>query len=120
MTLPGTGVEAPGFEAPQLRGVVAASVAEASTYLVLLAAAAARLAFDGPDISGVVGPLHGIAFLAYCTAVLVVREDAGWRAGRTALILLAAAVPLGGFVVARQLERDRSPAPPGHHAQTHE
>jgi integral membrane protein len=111
MTAPGTGPEAPNVGAPLFRGVVAASVAEATTYLVLLAAAAARLTFDGPDISGVIGPLHGIAFLAYCTAVLVVREDAGWRARQTALILLAAAVPLGGFVVARRLERDRSPAP---------
>lgn len=100
---------------PSFRGLIVVSVAEATTYLVLLAAAVARRALDGPDLSGVLGPLHGIAFLAYCSAVLLVREDAGWRAGRTALLLVAAVVPLGGFAVAHRVERhpaplDRSPA----------
>lgn len=94
-----------GHDAPTFRGLIAASVAEATTYLVLLATAVARRAFDGPDLSGLVGPVHGVAFLVYCGAVILVREHAGWRAGRTTLILLAAVVPLGGFAVARRLER---------------
>jgi integral membrane protein len=81
---------------------------EACTYLVLLATLLWRVAGDGPDVSGVIGPVHGRVFVAYAVAVVLAREDTGWSGRRTLAIAGAAVVPLGGFFVARSLERGRS------------
>lgn len=81
------------------RSVVTTGAIEATTYLVLLATALWRVALDGPDLAGVVGPVHGIAVLAYFAAVLVERERAGWPASRTISMLVASVVPFAGFVV---------------------
>lgn len=84
------------------RALVPVAVAEAVSLLVLLGFAAGRAA-GGPDLSSVLGPLHGIVFCAYVVVVLQCRPDAGWSVGRTAVILLAAVVPLGGAIVAHRI-----------------
>ncbi|MDY7103768.1 MAG: DUF3817 domain-containing protein [Actinomycetota bacterium] len=76
---------------------------EACTYLVLLGTLALRLVAGGPDVSDVIGPVHGLVFLTYAVVVVLAREDAGWSGRRTLTIAGAAAVPLGGFYVARAL-----------------
>lgn len=78
------------------------AVAEAVSLLVLLGFAAGRAA-GGPDLSATLGPLHGIVFCAYVVVVLQARPAHGWSAGRTALIVLAAVIPLGGAIVAHRL-----------------
>lgn len=81
------------------------AVVEAATYLVLLCSVVAHRAFDAPDVTASVGPLHGVAFLAYFALVVQVREVTGWGALRTLGILAAAVVPFGGFVVGHRLLR---------------
>lgn len=81
------------------------SMVESVTYLVLLGAVAAHRVFDGPDLTPALGPVHGIAFLAYFLVVLHLREHFDWDLQRTVVILFAAVVPLGGFVVAHRLAR---------------
>ena len=85
----------------RLRGQTGAfrvvAVVEAVTYLVLLAAVVLYRVLDGPDFIGVLGPVHGIAFLIYLALVLRIRESQGWSLGRTIVVILAAAVPFGGF-----------------------
>lgn len=76
---------------------------EATTLLVMLAAMAGRKLFDGPDISAVIGPIHGLAFLAYVVMVLFARHDNRWGPWRTLGLLLASVVPFGGFVAGHEI-----------------
>ena len=95
---------------PALRGEVGAfrvvAVVEAVTYLVLLGAVVLKRVLDGPDLVSVLGPVHGIAFLVYLVLVLRIREGQGWDLGRTIVVILASAVPFGGFCVERRLVTD--------------
>lgn len=99
----------------QLRGETGAfrvvAVVEAVTYLLLLGAAFVKRVLEGTDIVPVLGPVHGIAFLVYLVLVLRIREGQGWRLARTILVVLASAVPLGGFWAGRHVkEADQAPA----------
>ncbi len=92
----------------QLRGETGAfrvvAFVEAVTYLVLLCAVFVKRVLDSTDIVPVLGPIHGIAFLVYLVLVLRIRGDQGWGLGRTILVILASAIPLGGFWAARHLK----------------
>jgi integral membrane protein len=87
------------------------ALAEAVSYLALLAAVVVKRVLDGPDAVGVLGPIHGILFLAYALLTLLVREEQGWTVGQTILVLVASAVPFGAFVVNSRMVHD--PAPTG-------
>lgn len=86
---------------PQLRGETGAfrvvAVVEAVTFLFLLGAVFVKRVLEGTDIVPVLGPIHGIAFLVYLVLVLRIRGGQGWGLGRTILVILASAVPFGGF-----------------------
>ena len=88
------------------------SYVEAVTYLALLGGVVLYRALDGPDFRGILGPVHGIVFLVYVVLVLNVRESQGWGVGRTILVLIAAALPFGGFFVGRDLVEEPSIASP--------
>ncbi len=79
---------------------------EAASYLVLLAAVVLYRVLDGPDYIGVLGPIHGIAFLVYFVLVLRIREGQGWNLWRTFLVLLASALPFGGFWAGSHLREE--------------
>lgn len=83
---------------------------EAVTYLLLLAAVVVYRVLDGPDFKGVLGPVHGIAFLVYLVLVLQIRDGQGWGFWRTVGVVLAGAVPFGGFWAGSHLD-DNEPAP---------
>ena len=83
---------------------------EAVTYLLLLAAVVLYRVLDGPDFISFLGPVHGIAFLVYLVLVLRIREGQGWGFWRTIVIIVAAAIPLGGFWAGHHLEEDRAAA----------
>ena len=80
---------------------------EAATYLVLLAAVVVYRVLDGPDFIGFLGPVHGIAFLVYLVLVLRIRESQRWGFWWTIAVLVASAVPLGGFWAGRHLVEDQ-------------
>ncbi len=82
------------------------AIAEAVTYLVLLAAVVLYRVLDGPDFIGFLGPVHGIVFLVYLVLTLQIRESQGWSLGQTILVVVAAAIPFGGFVVERRMLDD--------------
>lgn len=87
--------------------------AEAATYLALLLAVVVYRVLDGPDLVSALGPIHGIIFLVYLVLVLKVREEQAWTLGQTILVVVAAAIPLGGFFVGRHLDDGRvAPAAP--------
>jgi integral membrane protein len=86
------------------------AILEAVTYLALLVGVVVKRVLDGPDAVGVLGPVHGIVFLVYLVLALRIREDQGWTLGQFLLVVLAAAVPLGGFLVVRRLVDEPDPA----------
>ena len=83
------------------RGV---AVAEAVSWLLLIVATVVKYADDAPLGVHVLGPIHGVLFLAYVALALEVRRRLEWDA-RTLLIVLAESiVPGGGFLAARRAD----------------
>lgn len=80
---------------------------EAVTYLALLAGVVVYRVFDGPFLSGVLGPVHGIAFLVYVALVLRIREGQAWGFWQTVGVIVLAAVPFGGFWAGRHLTTEK-------------
>jgi integral membrane protein len=75
------------------------AIAEAVSYLALLAAVVAKRGFGVDGATSVVGPVHGIVFLAYLASVAFLREELEWPTRRTLAALAAALVPLGAYLV---------------------
>jgi len=76
---------------------------EAISYLMLLVAVVLKHVYDQPAGVAIIGPLHGLVFLAYFMGVLFVREDQDWGLGRVVVVLVAAVIPFGAFWVERRL-----------------
>jgi len=86
------------------------AILEAVSYLALLAAVVLYRVLDGPDLIGFLGPVHGILFLVYVALVLAIRGSQGWNLWQTLLVIIASAIPFGGFVVERRLVEDTDAA----------
>jgi integral membrane protein len=71
--------------------------------LLLIIATGLKYGADGPDLAPILGPIHGILFLAYVFMALSLRDEAGWDGRTTGLVLVGAVVPFGGYVVERRL-----------------
>jgi integral membrane protein len=83
------------------------AIAEAISYLALLVAVVAKRVFAEPGGVTVIGPIHGVIFLAYVAAVIFAREDRHWDLPTTLACIVASVIPFGGYVVERRLLRDR-------------
>ena len=81
------------------------ALAEATSFLILLVATVIKHSQDAPGGVQVMGPIHGVLFLAYVMLALALRGPAGWSPRATVGILIGAVVPFGGFVVDRWLAR---------------
>lgn len=79
------------------------AVFEATTFLLLLVAAIVKRAADQPIGVSILGPIHGILFLAYVLILLNIRDQQGWDGRTTGLYFLGAVLPFGGYVVERRL-----------------
>ena len=79
------------------------ALAEAVSYLVLLFASVIKRTLDIPELVTVVGPIHGVIFLAYLALALYIREQVGWNGWTTVMVIVAAVVPLGGLIVERRM-----------------
>lgn len=92
---------------PAVRWFRVVALVEAVSYLILLVGVVAKYGFDEPIGVRVMGPVHGVIFLAYAALAFTVRDQLRWTAQHTAAVLAAAVIPLGGYLVQRSL------APPG-------
>jgi len=92
---------------PKFRTV---ALLEAISYLALLVAAFVKRVIEGPDVVPVLGPIHGILFLAYLLLTLMVRDEQGWTVGQTLIVLIASAIPFGAFVVNARMVHDPTPS----------
>ena len=82
------------------------AIAEAATWIALLAAVVAKYGFGVDGATSTMGPIHGVVFLAYLFALLALRERLGFDARRTAVSVGAALLPLGTYLfVERRLPR---------------
>jgi integral membrane protein len=79
------------------------ALVEAVSYLVLLGAVVAKYGFDAPIGVRVMGPVHGCIFLVYAALAFSVRDQLRWSTQHTAVVLAAAVIPLGGYLVERSL-----------------
>ena len=75
------------------------ALAEAATWVALIAASIAKRALDLEAATKIVGPIHGTAFLAYFCGLLLLRDDLGWGLKRTAGAMAASLVPLGTWLI---------------------
>lgn len=83
---------------------------EAVSYLALLVATFVKRVIEGPDLVPVLGPIHGILFLAYVLLTLLVRDEQGWTLGQTLIVLVASTIPFGAFVVNSRMVHDPAPS----------
>ena len=77
--------------------------AEVISYILLLVVAV-PLKYLGDDPRGVkvLGPIHGVLFVAYCLMVLRRSNSESWPWKRTLWALFAAFLPLGPIGVAKK------------------
>jgi integral membrane protein len=92
------GDDARRLESAQLRRLEIVSVLEATTLVVLVCVAVPLKHLGHFDIAvRVMGPVHGLAFLAYAWTVLQTVTGGGWSGRATARLFLTAFVPFAGF-----------------------
>ena len=82
------------------------ALAEATSFLLLLAASVVKR--TGGDAIGVhiLGPIHGALFVVYVIVALNLRAELGWSGKTTFWVLVGAVVPFGGYVVDWWLVRE--------------
>lgn len=75
------------------------ALAEATSFIALLIAAVIKRTADNEIGVQILGPIHGLLFIAYVVNVFAIRTALGWDAKTTFWILVGAVVPFGGYVV---------------------
>ena len=83
-----------------LRNFRYVALAEATSFLALLVASIVKRT-DGSELGvHILGPIHGLLFVAYVVIALRLRvEEIGWTNRQTFWILAGAVLPFGGYVV---------------------
>ncbi len=80
---------------------------EAVSFLALLGATIFHRVLDGSDAGvNVLGPIHGMLFLAYVLLALLIRDEQGWSVGQTILVLVLSALPFGAVYVHNKMVRE--------------
>jgi integral membrane protein len=75
-----------------------AAMIEGCTLAVLVCIAAPLKHLAGiPTVSAIMGPVHGIAFVAYVWLIFSTRCQLGWTTGETLRLLVPAFIPFGTF-----------------------
>jgi integral membrane protein len=80
---------------------------EATSFLALLVATVVKHSDGGETGVQILGPIHGLLFLAYVLLVFAIRGEERWSVKVTCWILLGAVLPFGGYVVDWWLLRER-------------
>lgn len=76
---------------------------EAVSFLILLGATIVKRTGGTEEGVKVMGPIHGLLFVAYVLLVIFVAADEKWHLKRTILTLLCAVIPFGGFIADAKL-----------------
>ena len=82
-------------------------IIEGVSFLVLLGIAMPLKHFaDLPEAVRIVGWVHGILFIGFVVALMLARDAMHWSFRWTALVLLAALLPFGPFVIDGRLRKE--------------
>ena len=95
-----------------LRTFRTVALVEATSFLALLVASYLKRTGEGEAGVDILGPIHGLLFIAYVLLALTLRGPARWGPGTTLAVLLGAVLPFGGYAVDRWLARRSVPARP--------
>jgi len=91
---------------PSLRRLRTFALAECTTLLLLLFIAVPLKHLAGWPVGvAVMGPVHGLAFLAYLWALCEAMSSGAWRGTEVVRLLMAALVPFGAWFSLRQIDR---------------
>lgn len=90
-----------------LRALRIVAVAEATSFLALLVATIIRRTGGGAEGVHLLGPLHGVLFLAFVALVLIERTPQRWSVRTTFWLLVASVVPFGGYAAEWWLGRSQ-------------
>jgi integral membrane protein len=84
------------------------ALVEAVSFLILLFVAMPLKYFAGmPGAVKAAGWVHGLLFIFFCMALVHTAVAAGWPARRVGLVLMAALLPFGPFVLDRRMRQYR-------------
>jgi integral membrane protein len=75
------------------------ALAEATSFIALLVASYVKRTGGGELGVSILGPIHGLLFIAYVVIALNLRTRMEWSWKTTFWILVGAVVPFGGYVV---------------------
>ena len=89
----------PGMRRLRLLGLIEGT----STLLLFGVAMPLKYAWGMPLAVRIVGSVHGALFVAFCLAAVVVAARRRWPATRPLVLIAAAIVPFGPFVLDRRL-----------------
>jgi integral membrane protein len=85
----------------------AIGLAEAISFLILLGIAMPLKYFaDLPRAVTIAGWLHGVLFMTFFVALMQTRETMKWGTRRVGMVLLAALLPFGPFVIDSSLKKE--------------
>jgi integral membrane protein len=85
----------------------AIGMVEAVSFLILLGVAMPLKYMAGlPLAVKITGWLHGLLFLAFCMVLLEAQQARKWPMRWTAVVLIAALLPFGPFVIDRRLRSE--------------
>jgi integral membrane protein len=94
------------LETTQLRQLEIASFAEATTLILLLLIAVPLKHFSGWNFGvKVMGPVHGLAFLAYIWFAIQTVSGGDWTKRDIVRLMVVAFIPFGGFYNLRFLSQ---------------
>ncbi len=89
----------PGIARLRLLGLIEGT----STLLLFGVAMPLKYVWDMPLAVRIVGSVHGVLFVVFCLAAVIVAARRRWPVVRPLLLIVAAIVPFGPFAVDRRL-----------------
>jgi len=82
-------------------------IVEAVSFLMLLGIAMPLKHFaEMPQAVRILGWVHGLLFIGFVVALILARDAMRWSFRWTGLVLLAALLPFGPFVIDRRLRKE--------------
>lgn len=91
----------------RIRNLRFIGIAEGISFLLLLGIAMPLKYFAGiPEAVKITGWAHGVLFIAYVYALVIVHSTQQWSILKTGLAFIASLVPFGTFVLDRNLKKE--------------
>ncbi len=82
------------------------AIAEAVSFVVLLIATGFKYGVDAPRGVEIMGPVHGVLFLAFVGLAVIIGSQRKWTRQRMAVVVASAVIPIAGYVVGHRLLRE--------------